>query len=443
MRLSELNCFRRESVKPVETCQRAKEIEEAMEFNEVMQALRKQKNEKLAERGDEIESLKMEMGKFRRSSLADKEVIDDLYRQIEDKNIVVREHDNLIKELRQKEQTIEDLKRQNSAKEKEEKEKIHRLGHEIDDKNIKLHQVNQQIEQEDAEISDLKKQNAIKEQTNFADRMIIDRLKQAIDDKESELRDHDALKQKLREKDHEIADLTRKSAAEQRLSANQLDADKVEIEKLKKEIAANEEVLEKYNDKLGRREQKITGLKQKKEENRRLSLADKCTIDHLWTEIAEKNDKIKDHDELLEELKKRENENATLRQHHRADKKEIDRLNQVVKDREIAAEEITGGLGGIFITTKQFRVSMRCGVYLDTLVKKVQAMNGFEAGIWEKGRTVCGNDRSGEIELWFNYLGDDIMSFSGVQKLITLLRRDQYVLNVKIEDQKYVNGASQ
>ena len=312
-------------------------------------------------------------------------------------------------------------------------------------------------------LTKLKKQNAARESSKNnhklgvvvknkcveIEKKEIRRLTEEICAKEIQLREHESLlqtvdlntedalgaekeiKNEKREIRRLIEEVKRRNSKIEREKAKVIalekSKDEGKIDRLTKELSEKDALLQRCSTKLAKRARKIVELKKKKKERRRSSMVDKETIDNLWAEIAEK---IKDHDHLVRKLEKRNAQITDL-------KKKMKALQQRFKKIE---KPMQGGLGAVLIKTKPFPFSVRCGDYLNRLVKKVEAMKGFEDGIWEKTRTVSDNMKSGEIELWFNYLGDDIMSYLGVKDLIAVLEKDQNVHNFKIDDQKYLNG---
>ena len=155
-----------------------------------------------------------------------------------------------------------------------------------------------------------------------------------------------------------------------------------------------DDLIDRFNQKLEKKNEKIAEMKKKKAEVQRMSLADKGSIEYLRKKIAKKDAKLRKKDMELEKLKAR--------------------------------------LGSILITTKE-NDSAKASDVLDILVMKVLSVPGFEKGIWEKKRYVSEDDEVGGIEFSFNYLVEDIMQCPGVKALMSVLRYDKNVENVKVD----------
>ena len=171
--------------------------EAAKGFNEVIRALRKEKHEELARRDRIIEELKEQNAANRKVSLADKEQIEKLFNELNSTNDIIKDQDALLQQLKDKEAEIEDLKQRNAAKEKAELDKIHRLGHEIEDKNIKLHEWNEKMDvvanEKQVELDAMVKKCTDVSSKADEQQMEIVRLKNEIAEKERALKQQLAL----------------------------------------------------------------------------------------------------------------------------------------------------------------------------------------------------------------------------------------------------------
>ena len=204
------------------------EKHEAVKFNEVIRALRRQKNDALMMKEDEIEGLRKKFAINRRQSLEDKEAIDKLHGEIENKNIKLRNHEDTLKKLEQKEKETDNLK-----KKLMEMEKGQRLEQELQHQNAKLHKVNRRMERE---VSNVKQHE-------------LDAVKQRCSDIEIKAEDQENASHRLRDQNELLASQLHKanvtignlkdlSAVEEQLLQSKCEEQLAEIARLQNEVAS-------------------------------------------------------------------------------------------------------------------------------------------------------------------------------------------------------------